>query len=245
MQKTFAYISSLILCTLTLTAVAQKNIKTPEKDNTPLFNGLTIQLDVASVASSFLSNGESYSYEAGAQVDLKHKYYPVFELGYAGANKTSNNDINFKTNGLFGRLGVDINLINPKKDQKPTTNLFLAGIRLGMSNFPYNVSNVIITDNYWGGSETFNYPAKISTKVWYEIVAGVRVEVTKNIYMGWTIRSKNMLSQDIAGEVAPWYVPGFGTNTGNNWGFNYTIGYKLQIPMKVKTRTNKEIKKKK
>lgn len=239
MQKIFVYISSLFLCLLTLTVEAQKSKKAPEKDNTPLFNGLTIQADAASLVSSLLSNGETYSYEAGVQVDLKHKFYPIFELGYGGANKTSNNDINFKTNGLFGRIGVDINLLTPKKDKKPTTNLFLAGIRLGMSGSPYSVTNVVITDNYWGRSEILNFPNQTSTKIWYEIVAGVRVEVTKNIFMGWTIRSKNMLSQDVTGNVTPWYIPGFGINTAGNWGLNYTIGYKLQIPVQPTTPNKK------
>jgi hypothetical protein len=232
MPKTFVFLSSLFLCMLTLNCLAQKTKKIIQKDNTPLFNGLTIQGDVASVASSLLSNGETYSYEAAAQVDLKHKFYPIFELGYAGANKTSNDNVNFKTNGLFGRVGVDLNLLSPKKDEKPTSNLFLAGIRFGMSNFPYSITNVLISDNYWGGTESTNFDNKNATKLWYEIVVGVRVEVFKNIFMGWSVRSKNMLSQDVAGEVSPWYVPGFGTNTGSNWGFNYTIGYKIQISQK-------------
>ncbi len=234
MLKIFTYLSSLIFCLSVFTVNAQNTKKLPDKIKTPLFNGITIQADVASVVSSALSTGESYSYEAGAQVDLKHKFYPIVELGYAGANKTSNDNINFNTQGVFGRIGVDINLITSKKDEKPTTNLFLAGVRLGMTRFLYNINNVTITDDYWGETQTFNYSNVSSTKIWYEIVAGVRVEVTKNIFMGWTIRSKNLLTQDVSGEVAPWFIPGFGTNNGSNWGFNYTIGYKLQIPFKAK-----------
>ena len=60
--------------------------KVKEIDNTPLFNGISIQADAASLLSPLLSSGERYSYEAGLQVDLIHKYYPVFELGFAGAN---------------------------------------------------------------------------------------------------------------------------------------------------------------
>lgn len=228
-----------MLCMFTLTVQAQPAKKVIRIDNAPFFNGITIQADVASVASSLFSNGETYSYEAGAQVDLRHKYYPVVELGFAGANKTSNNDIIFKTNGLFGRVGFDINILKPKKDEKPTSNLFLVGLRVGMTNFKYNLSNVTITDDYWGGTYPVDYSnLKPITKVWYEIVAGIRVQVVKNIFMGWTIRNKNMLSQDVAGNAAPWYVPGFGTNTGSNWGFNYTIGYKFQLPLKNKKTEN-------
>jgi hypothetical protein len=245
MQKTFVYISSLLLCFLVLPVEAQKTKKKVEVDTTPIFNGLTIQADAASLLSYVLSNGETYSYEAGAQVDLKHKYFPVFELGYGGANKISNNNIDFKTNALFGRSGIDLNLLSQKKDEKPTTNLFLAGLRLGMSSFPYSISNAIITDNYWGGSNSINFQNEISTKIWYEITAGVKVEVTKNFFMGWTVRIKNLISQDVAGQVAPWYIPGYGINNGSSYGINYTLGYKLQIPTNVKVPSKKETEKKK
>jgi hypothetical protein len=190
-----------------------------------LLNGITVQTDLASLVSSSLSNGKNYSMEGALQADLKHKYYPIVELGFAGANKVTTDNANFKTNGLFGRLGVDINLITQKKDSKPTNNLFLAGVRLGMTSFAYSISNMQITDNYWGGTEIINYPNQLSTKIWFEIVVGVRVEVIKNIYMGWSVRNKNLLSQDIAGKPAPWNIPGFGLNTGTNWGLNYTLGY--------------------
>jgi hypothetical protein len=226
---------------------AQKTNKVQEIDNTPLLNGITVQADVGSALSSALSSGVTYSYEAGAQVDLKHKYFPIFEIGVAGANKTSNDNIAFKTNGMFSRLGIDINLLSPKKDQKPTTNLFLAGVRLGVSNFKYSLNNAIITDNYWGGTEILNYSNTPNTKIWYEIVVGVRVEVVKNIFMGWSIRSKNLLNPDVTGQITPWFIPGFGINNGSSWGFNYTIGYKLNIHSKipiVKTIPKTELKKK-
>jgi hypothetical protein len=233
--RTLKYLSSLILCLLVFTVQAQKIKLTTDTIKVPSFNGITIQTDVASIVSSFLSNGVIYSYEGAAQVDFKHKYFPVLEFGIAGANKLSNDNINFKTNGLFGKLGIDINLLSPKKDSKPTSNLFLAGVRLGLSNFNYKISDVTIIDDYWGGSKTFDFPTQNTTKIWYEIALGIRVEVLKNIFMGWTIRSKNLLSSDITGSVSPWYIPGFGINTTSNWGLNYTIGYKFQLPHKTKT----------
>ncbi len=214
---------------------AQKIKKTAEKETVNLLQGLTLQVDVAPIANLLLSSGETYSYEAAAQLDLKHQYYPILELGYAGANKTSNDAINFKSNSFFSRIGVDINLLSSKKDEEPTTNLFLAGLRLGICNFDYNISNVKIIDSYWNTSSTFNYPTKNTTRFWYEIVSGVRVEISKNIFMGWTVRIKNPISQDITSDVNPWYIPGFGQNSSTtNWGFNYTIGYKLNFDSKIK-----------
>jgi len=225
MRNISIFIISLFCCFIAIQLNAQEKKAKTDLAKTLLLNGVTVQADLASLASSFLTNGQNYSMEGSVQVDLKHKYYPIFELGFGGANKVTTDNVGFKTNGLFGRLGVDINLISQKKDAKPTNNLFLAGVRLGMTSFAYNISNLQITDGYWGGTEIINYPNQLSTKIWFEVVVGVHVEIIKNIYMGWTVRNKNLISQDVAGQPAPWYIPGFGLNNGTNWGVSYTLGY--------------------
>lgn len=239
MQSIYKYIISLLVCLALHPVQAQeKNGPAPEKQvqeqkkkeepkvpEVKLFNGFTVQVDVASLATTALKLGDSYSMEGGIQFDLKKKYYPVFELGVAGADKFSTANAEFKTNGLFGRIGIDMNMVKKKKDSKPTSNLFLAGVRIGMSHFAYDITNLQITNEYWGGTETINYANQISTKVWFEVVAGVRVEIIKNIFMGWTVRDKNLLGTDVSGEVFPAYIPGYGLNTSNLWSINYTIGY--------------------
>ena len=228
MRRIFVYISSILLCLLLTTANAQKKKNKPivvPPDSTVWLNGFTVQADVGSLITSTLMSGDTYSSEAAIQMDLKHRILPTFEFGVAGANKLTADNSGFKTNGTFERFGVDFNLRKRKIDSKPTNNLFIAGLRIGMSHFNYNVTNVQITDDYWGGSVPLNYMNQTSSKIWYEIVVGVQVEVLKNLFMGWTIRNKNLISQDIPGVIAPWYIPGFGQNNGSNWGFNYTLGY--------------------
>jgi len=239
MQSIYKYIISLLVCLAIYPVQAQekngpaleKQVQEQKKKGEPelpevkFFNGFTVQVDVASLVTTALKLGDSYSMEGAIQFDLKKKYYPVFELGIAGADKFSTDNAEFKTNGLFGRIGIDMNMVKKKKDSKPTSNLFLAGVRFGMSHFAYDITNIQIPDEYWGGTETINYTNQISTKVWFEVVAGVRVEIVKNIFMGWTVRNKNLLGTDISGAVFPAYIPGYGLNTSNNWSLNYTIGY--------------------
>lgn len=231
MQKNILkYISSLILCAYAFTAHAQKKIiESADTIKSPLYYGFTIQGDVASVVTSLLPNSQTYSFEGGVQVDLKHKYYPIVEVGFGGADKTTAENIGFKTDAPFGRIGIDFNLLKTKKNSKRTNNLFLAGVRIGMSNFKYDITNISISNDYWGAksnkTEMLEYLNTPSKKIWWEFVAGVRVEVVKNIYMGWTIRTKSLMSKDIEGEISPWYIPGFGINRTSNWGFNYSLGY--------------------
>lgn len=227
MRSILRYIISFVLL-LNVSNVGAQEKKTEEKETKPaLLNGLTVQVDIASLAYDFISSGETYSSEASVQADLKHKYFPIVEVGFGGADKVTADNIGFKTNGLFGRVGVDLNLLKQKEGAKPTNNLFLAGVRLGFTSFLYDISNVTISDNYWGTTEVLNYEKQSATKIWYEIVAGVKVEVIKNIYMGWTVRTKNLLNKNAEGEVSPWYVPGFGVNTSSTWGFSYSIGYRF------------------
>ncbi len=227
MRSILRYIISFVLL-LNVSNVGAQEKKTEEKETKPaLLNGLTVQVDIASLAYNLISNGGTYSSEASVQADLKHKYFPIVEVGFGGADKVTADNIGFKTNGLFGRVGVDLNLLKQKEGAKPTNNLFLAGVRLGFTSFLYDISNVTISDNYWGTTEVLNYEKQSATKIWYEIVAGVKVEVIKNIYMGWTIRTKNLLNKNAEGEVSPWYVPGFGVNTSSTWGFSYSIGYRF------------------
>jgi len=241
MQRIFVYISSFLLCLTISTANAQKKkqiIMPP--DSTKWLNGFTVHVDLASLITSSLTNNVIYSTEGGIQMDLKHKIFPTIELGIAGANKSTSINSGFKTNGVFERIGVDFNLRKKKKDSKPTNNLFTAGLRIGMSNFNYNIKNVSIANDYWGGSSNFDYPTQNTTKIWYEIVVGVQVEVFTNFYMGWTIRDKNLLSSDKTGEVSPWYIPGFGQNNGSSYGLNYTVGYHFWHPKK-KTISHKTV----
>jgi hypothetical protein len=189
------------------------------------FNGLRLELNVAPIINSLLLNKEVFGYEAAIQANILKKYYPVLEMGFAGADHMASNDIIFKTNGLYSRVGVDLNIIKPKAKQLPTNNLFLVGVRVGFSNFKYDLNNVILTDEYWGQSQKRDFIDEKASKVWFEISAGMRVEVVKKVYMGWTIRSKNFFKEDAVGELNPWYVPGYGISSGSKWSLVYAIGY--------------------
>jgi len=241
MQSIYKYITISFLLLITANSIfsqeKEPKPKTPvtkdSESKTPevtvpevnWWNGFTVQTDIASLIISSLNKGATYSMEGGVQFDLKHKYYPIVEIGLAGADKLTSNKVGFKTDALFGRIGLDFNLIKPKESSKPTNNLFLLGARLGATKFTYDITNMLITDEYWGGSKILNYNNQSTTRIWFEIIAGVRVEIIKNIFMGWTVRNSHLFGQDTEGEVAPWYIPGYGKNLSSNWSVNYTLGY--------------------
>lgn len=229
MQKTYKYIIFSLLFVFGFSQ-AYGQVKALQKDTVKVrfFNGIRLDIDLVPLATTFLSNNETFSYEIALQTDLKHKYFPVVELGYGGAGKISSSNIGFNTSAVFGRLGLDFNIMKEKKSVKPTNNLFLAGIRVGFSSFKYNITDVSIVNDYWGENQTLNYENIPATKIWIEFVAGMRVEIFKNVFLGWIVKNKSTGSEDVTGKFSPWYIPGFGKNTGNaNWEVNYSIGYKF------------------
>lgn len=230
MQHTYKYLISLLFIVCVLSVQAQQN-KQNKQDTTNVkpafFDHFRVDLDLVPLINTVFSNGETYSYEAGVQASIKNKYFPAVEIGFAEADKTAYNQIHFNTNGLFSRVGLDFNLIKNKPGKKIVNNYFLAGVRIGISSFKYDMNNVVTQSEYWNESNTYNYINQLSTKVWLEIVAGMRVELSKNIYMGWTIRNKNMFGDKYPGEVQPWFVPGYGKYNDSNWAVNYAIGYKF------------------
>ncbi|NDV46681.1 hypothetical protein D0T49_06435 [Paludibacter sp. 221] len=229
MSKTLRYIILLssFVGSISFQAFSQAG-KTETEEKIPLYQGVKAELDLASIVMSAISNGETYSVEANVQVNLREKYFPVLEMGFAGANKISHNDYGFKTNGIFARIGIDYNLMKPNAPDASIRKYFFLGGRYAFSPFSYDVTNVIVEDDYWGGEAVRDFLGMKTTKHWLEVVAGLKVEVFQNIYMGWNVRIKILLGQEKLGEISPWYIPGVGIkSTGANWGFNYTIGYKF------------------
>ena len=157
---------------------------------------------------------------------MKRTFFPVIEIGYGGAEKSIENGTSYSGSGLYEKIGIDFNLIKQKTGGKLLNNFFLAGVRLGMSHFNYDINNISSTDNYWGGSDIANEHLA-TTRSWVEVVAGLRVEVYKNIVMGWNVRNKHLLGSIENGKVYPYYIQGYGKTASTTWGFSYIIGYRF------------------
>ena len=226
MRSIFKYLISLMLSSSVLLVVGQSNEQsTPDA---PLFNGFRLDIDVLPLLTTIFP-GDALTYEAAIQANLRNKYYPVFEMGFASSQKTSTDNLYFSGNGVFTRLGLDFRLLKAKENQQTfLNNLLTGGVRLGFTHFEYDLENAIVHDSYWNETLTLNFYDQKADKVWIEFVAGIRVEIFKNVLMGWNVRSKRILGTTDTGTLQPWYIPGFGrSSTTTIWGFNYVIGYKF------------------
>lgn len=230
MSKKYLHIALLIhfffFCFISQTSAVEK--KDTTKINIPFYQGFTVELDVVPLAEKLFSSGVSYGYQANVQFNLKKKYFPVIEIGHGGADKTLENGTLFSGKGMYEKIGLDFNLMKQKPGGKIYNNYLLAGLRFGSAQMIYNINNLSVYDKYWGEEiSSLNYNSVKTSNFWIEVSGGIRVEVAKNIIMGWNVQNKHLLTNISNGNLYPWYIPGFGKTASSIWGFSYVIGYKF------------------
>lgn len=193
-----------------------------EKEKTPLYNGITIGVDAYGIGAKFFGS-DFLSSEVSIDVNLKHRFFPVIELGYGTTDTTNDEGIHYKSSAPFGRIGLNYNTMYKKKSD----SYLFVGLRYGFTAFKYDVSAPNINDGIWPGEIPFNYSGEKSNAQWLELVVGVRAQVIKNFQMGWTLRYRNRLSVKENPNTDAWYIPGFGTNKKTILGVTYNLIYKL------------------
>ena len=196
----------------------------------PLFNGLSVNVNILDgIANLF---GQSYgNYEIAAELDLHNRFFPVWEIGIGHADNTPEG-LNFTYRNkasLYNRVGMNYNF----GYNKTAMSFFYIGIRYGFSFFTYDIDNILVESPYWGESEKLQITGQKSWAHWGELLGGLRVQVYKNFYMGWTVRYRLMFSHKKNTYSQPWYIPGFGTDS-SPFGFTYTVGYRFSFGKKEK-----------
>lgn len=249
-RKISSYTISLLLCLLIALPVhaqtANPNDKRPvahkqekKKEDIPfypLFNGIDVGIDLWG-PGAYLLGSDKLSLEVSASANLKNRYFPTLELGYGRADKGSEDGIHYRTGAPYLRIGMDYNTFYKKK----FLHKLLVGLRYGVSSFQYDVENLDVPDaiwgesvgnpnledGIWGGSLPYKHKGMKATMHWVEANVGIRAQVWRDLYMGWSLRYKIRLSAKTGEYGDPDYVPGFGTYGSSTVGVFYTITYTL------------------
>lgn len=202
----------------------------------PLYNGVSVGVDLWGLGSGLLG-GDFISTEVAVDVNLKHRYFPVVEVGYGSTDTWSDKGTHYKGHAPYFRIGLDYNAFYKKKHG----NMLLVGMRYAVSSFKYDINtmavddpiygtsagNPEISDGIWGGTVPFNYQGMKGSMQWLELCVGIRAHIWHNIYMGWSARYKFRLSASTDEHGDPWYVPGFGKYDSKKLGVSYHITYKF------------------
>jgi hypothetical protein len=132
--------------------------------------------------------------------------------------------VDYNGRGSYSRVGIDYNLLEAQN--KTDKDIFIVGIRYGFSLAHQQVNQYLI-DQYWGqtagGFGNQSYFAH-----WGEFVLGIKGEILRNIYMGWTVRGKIKFNNADLGMPPVYFIPGYGkADKGFALDFTYSVYYNI------------------
>ena len=224
------YLLSLSLLLVFAGVNAQKADEELTKEEKKLANkgnpGIAIGLDLAPFINHLFAN-ERFGFEASARYTVNKKWQAVAELGYENVD-LNNDKMNYTSDGSFIRVGVDYNIFNV--EEIGNNDNILLGFRYGAAIQEHSCPRYTITEDYWGSVNGSFSPSTVGSH-WGEFVFGLRSEILKNFYMGWSVRFRTVFSVAKDNALEPYSIPGYGRrDRSTNMGFTYTLEY--QLPFK-------------
>jgi|TARA_B110000285_G_scaffold235248_1_gene315836 hypothetical protein len=207
-------------------------------ENAPL--GLRFGLDLYRIGLTQFSDDYN-GLELVSDFKIGKELYLALELGLEETTKQLD-QVNFTTNGTYYKLGFDYNMY---KNLVGLNNQVHLGLRFATSSHSHILNNYTLLERtpYWPNSasaitngfatgERPNLNAQ-----WIEFVAGFKVQLLKNIYLGLSLRLNRLISDTVPDNFDNLYIPGFNQKTDENKfgaGFNFTLTYNLPFSFKKK-----------
>lgn len=187
--------------------------------------GLRVGLDISKpVLGAFDSNYSGLEFVADYRI--LRKFYLATEIGSI-KNTTTEDYLRVNTKGNYAKIGINYNAYQNWLDMN---NEIFVGFRYGFSSFDQTLKSYTIntgSDYFPGNPNTNSSTANNLNAHWTELVFGVKAEVIKNVFVGFSFSYNILLSIKDPTNFKSLYVPGFNrvfeSNTG--FGFNYTISY--------------------
>lgn len=237
-EKTFRlFIASLLICSAPFiphlpggssAIAATETLPQSEKpeDAANVFRGIYLSADLFGYIYPIFVKDKYYSAEVAASVNLNNRFFPVVEAGIGHTDIISHlYDIGYRTRAPYYRIGMDYNM----QYQNGKPNYIYLGGRMGYTSFEYSVDAPPLDDPIWGTESPVKFTDVPCRALWVEAVAGVRAEILKNLYLGWSLRYKYPLKKEPITNGGPWYIPGFGASSGAAFGATYSVTYYLNF----------------
>ena len=217
----------VLLISLSVSEIDAKTLDAKTEKNASL--GLHLSADVFGYIYPIFVKDKYYSSELSASLDIDNRFFPTIEVGLGHTDMVSQlYEIGYRTRAPYYRVGLDYNVLY----KKGNPGYIYIGVCMGYTSFDYSVEAPPLVDPVWGDESVVRFSDVPCRSIWAEAVGGVRAEVAKNFYMGWTLRYKYLFYQGPISNGGPWYVPGFGTGKKMAFGATYTIGYYFNFTRK-------------
>ncbi|WP_264564948.1 DUF6048 family protein [Flavobacterium sp. N3904] len=214
-----------------LEAVTKDTIK-PKTDR----YGIIVGVDLNKVVRS-LYDSDYKGIGFVADYRLTKKIYLYGEIGNENVT-TNDTQLSSTAKGAYTKLGFDYNVYNNWLDME---NLITLGLRYGFSTFSQQLNSYdIYNPNPYFGQVPPIESGKVYnglTSSWAEVAAGVNVKVFNNIYVGFSLQLKILVTNKQPTNFENLYIPGFNRTYDGNFGagFNYTVSYFIPIYKKKVT----------
>ena len=165
---------------------------------------------------------------------IKERLFIVAEVGNDD-KKIYNENINSNFKGSYVKAGFNYNFYN---NPPGLENEIYFGFRFATSSFKSEVFDYLVydLDKYWenGRIEDYSEYNNLSSN-WIELILGFNAKVSKNIFMGTSLRLNRMINQKSPENFGNLYIPGFNIVTEDNnfgTGITYTLTYRIPLVKK-------------
>ena len=190
-----------------------------ERDTLPFFRGFAVSGEVIGAMQMIL--GDYGQYEAALRLNLRNRYFPIFEVGYGKADHEEDivTEIVYKTQAPYFRVGCDFNVAKNKR----LANRVYAGVRYAYTNYKVDISRKDFEDPTWKWNTTYNVEGSQCWQHWGEVVFGVDAQVLGPLHLGWSVRYRRRFFHDDGITGKTWYVPGFGPQDSSNLAATFNV----------------------
>jgi hypothetical protein len=222
MRRISGFIISVMLL-LPMLCSAQDTIRYPIN----AMKGIRLGVDFSKLLLPVIYKSERMGFEATADVHIKGNMFAAAEAGWLNVN-LDKEDFHYRENGMYGKLGVDYNLL---KSRRPNSNdIVFAGARYALSVFSHQADHITIPGHFWPDATDGSIPKNTMHAHWLELLLGVKAEVLKNLYAGMTFRLKFRIVSPKDDYSVPYLIPGYGYgNSGFELGINYCVSYNFHF----------------
>lgn len=248
MPSMLNYSISLLLVLLPLWAKSQSppiDLHPPDTVTYKERYGLRLGADLSRLVFSAIDTDYT-GFELVGDYRITQKLYIAAELG--NEDKTQTEDLGgtplyrFTTSGSYLKLGVEVNTYT---NWLGMHNAITFGGRYAFARFSqtlddYNLfeSNHFFNASFLPGAapgEEFN---GLSAS-WLEGVAGIKVELLTNLFVGMSVRLSFLVTNKEADRFPNLWIPGFNKVTDDSnfgVGYNYSLSYLIPFYKKAKKR---------
>lgn len=236
MLRYFTSIILVLLLSLSTFAQEQEPVEEEEapakKTIVDSLHQLRFGVDISKLAlNQFIDSRNSYEFE----IDYYHRkdLYFVGEFGFGNA-KYDSSYLSYSNTNTYFKVGVNKSLLN--RISNKDWDMAFIGLRYGLAFIERSDAQYTITDSLWG-SVTNTVPGTNFTAHWVELTGGVRVEVVKQLFLGWNVRAKFLLNGNSFTELPPYYITGYGRGEKKSiFDYNVYLSYAIRWNAKPKVK---------